>query len=97
MFACTYIATRMCIEAIHACDTDEPLALRQHLYSKTTQSVVGPLQISAQTHHAALPFLLGRINNNRGFDVISSLPAIRADPYLIGQQLVRRPHLRLVS
>ncbi len=33
-------------------------------------------------NHAALPFLLGRIRDDGGFDVVAQRPAIAADPYL---------------
>ncbi len=97
MFACSYVAAKMCIEAIHAAGSDDPLAVRQQLYSTSVQSLLGPLRINPQTHHAALPFMLGRINATNGFDVISALPAIEADPYLTGRQAPQRPRLRVVS
>ena len=97
IFACAYVAAKMCIEAIHAAGSDDPLAVRQQLYSTSVQSLLGSLRINPQTHHVALPFMLGRINDRRGFDIISSLPAIEADPYLTGQRPARRPQLRVVS
>ena len=97
IFACSYVAAKMCIEAIHAAGSDDPLAVRQQLYSTSTQSLLGPLRINPQTHHTALPFMLGRINGERSFDVISSLPAIEADPYLTGRQTPQRLRLRVVS
>lgn len=95
-FATTFASVKLCIEAIHNTGTDEPLAVRQHLYSKTSDTVLGPILIDASTHHAALPFYLGRIDSRGGFDIISSLPAIAADPYLTGRRVVRRPQLRVV-
>lgn len=97
IFAATHAATALCIEAIHAIGDDEPRAVRQQLYSTTAQTVLGPVRIDATTNHAALPFHLGRINRARGFDVISSRPAIAADPYLTAQRSVARPKLRVVS
>lgn len=97
IFAATYAAAALCIEAIHAIGDDEPRAVRQHLYSTTSQTVLGPLRIDAATNHAALPFHLGRINRTGGFDVIASRPAISADPYLAGQRSAARPRLRIVS
>ncbi len=38
IFAATYTAAALCIEAIHAIGDDEPRAVRQQLYSTTTQS-----------------------------------------------------------
>ncbi len=97
IFAGAYASVRLCIETIHAAGTDDPLAVRQSLYSHTSRTILGPLRINAETHHAALPFHLGRINTRRGFDVIASLPAIAADPYLTSRRAERRPHLRVVS
>jgi urea transport system substrate-binding protein len=97
IFAATYAATSLCMEAIHGASTDDPLAVRQRLYSKTSQTILGPLRVDAETHHAALPFHLGRINREQGFDVIASLPAIAADPYLTARRVARRPQLRVVS
>jgi urea transport system substrate-binding protein len=97
IFAGAYASVKLCIETIHAAGTDEPLAVRQSLYSHTSRTILGPLRIDAETHHAALPFHLGRINSERGFDIVSSLPAIAADPYLTSRRAQRRPQLRVVS
>lgn len=97
LFAATFASMKLCIEAIHATGTDEPLAVRQQLYATTANTILGPLRIDAITHHAALPFHLGRINTLKSFDIITSLPAIAADPYLTGRRITRRPQLRVVS
>lgn len=97
IFAATHAATLLCLEAIHAIGNDDPLAVKQHLYSSQSQTLLGPLRISSTTHHADLPVHLGRINVNRGFDVVNSLPAVAADPYLTGQPARHRPRLRVVS
>lgn len=96
IFATTHAAMALCIEAIHAIGGDEPQAVRQQLYSTTTQTILGPIRIDARTNHAALPFHLGRINNSRRFDVIASRPTIVADPYLTSQRNVAKPRLRLL-
>ena len=96
-FATTYASVKLCIESIHATGTDEPLAVRQQLYSATADTVLGPIRIDANTHHAALPFHLGRISAAKCFDILESLPAIAADPYLTGRRIARRPQLRVVS
>lgn len=97
IFAGAYASVKLCIEAIHSAGTDEPLAVRHQLYSTTSATVLGPVRIDPNTHHAALPFHLGRINDASGFDIIASLPAVAADPYLTGQRSSRRPQLRVVS
>lgn len=96
-FATTYASLKLCIEAIHATGTDEPLAVRQQLYSTTADTVLGPIRIDPNTHHAALPFHLGRINTDNAFDILMSQSAIAADPYLTGRRGARRPQLRVVS
>jgi urea transport system substrate-binding protein len=96
-FSTTFASLKMCIDAIHIAGTDEPLAVRQHLSSTTADTVLGPIRIDANTHHAALPFHLGRIGAHHDFDIIASLPAIAADPYLTARRISRRPQLRVVS
>jgi urea transport system substrate-binding protein len=97
IFAATYATVKICIEAIHSAGSDEPLAVRQQLYATEASTVLGPIRIDAATHHAALPFHLGRINAQKGFDIIASLPATAADPYLTGRRVFRKPQLRVVS
>lgn len=97
LFATTFASVKLCIEAIRSTGTDEPLAVRQQLYSTTANTVLGPVRVDSKTHHAALPFHLGRIVSNKGFDIIASLPACAADPYLTGRRVTRRPLLRVVS
>jgi branched-chain amino acid transport system substrate-binding protein len=82
MFASAYTAVDLCLGAVRWAGTDDPQAVRAKLCSKTWPSVLGSLTIDPDTHHAALPFHLGQINADRGFDVIASRPAIAADPYL---------------
>ena len=41
------------------------------------------MQIDPATHHANLPFHLGRINADNRFDIVASRPATKADPYLV--------------
>ena len=97
IFAAAYASVKMCVEGMHSAGTDQPLAMRQHLYATEASTVLGPIRIDPVTHHAALPFHLGRINGQRGFDIIASLPAAAADPYLTGRRVHRRPQLRVVS
>jgi ABC-type branched-subunit amino acid transport system substrate-binding protein len=97
VFAGAYTAVNLCIEAILAADSDEPQAVRQALHAAPWPSLFGPLAIDPQTNHAALPFHLGRINAENGFDVIASRPAIAADPYLTARHATASPKLRVVS
>jgi branched-chain amino acid transport system substrate-binding protein len=96
-FAGAYTAVRLCAETILAAGDDEPSSVRDRLHAGPSETVLGPLAIDPRTNHAALPFHLGRINAEGGFDILASKPAIAADPYLVGDRTRRvAPHLRLV-
>lgn len=97
IFASAYSAVKLCAEAIAAAGSDEPDAVRRELYASSWPSLLGPLSIDAETNHAALPFHLGQINPENGFDVIASRPALAADPYLTGKRAAHAPKLRVVS
>ena len=97
VFASAYSAVRLCVEAILSAGSDEPQTVRRKLYSTAWQTPLGPLTIDPETNHAALPFHLGRINGDNGFDVIASRPAIPADPYLTGRSVRAVPKFRVVS
>jgi urea transport system substrate-binding protein len=97
VFASAYTAVNLCIESILAADSDEPQAVRDALSAKIWTSPLGALAIDRQTNHAALPFHLGRINADNGFDVIASRPAIPADPYLTAHHAAPASKLRIVS
>ena len=88
---------RLCADSIIAAGTDEPSAVRRAVCGRLHQTVQGPLRIDPRTNHAALPFHLGRINEDGGFDVIASRAPIAADPYLTGARVARASHLRVVS
>lgn len=96
-FSGAYEAVRLCTEAIIAAGTEDPADVRRAVCGKVHQTVQGPLRIDPRTNHAALPFHLGRINGDGGFDVIASRPPIAADPYLTGTRATRATHLRVVS
>jgi urea transport system substrate-binding protein len=96
-FAGAYTAVRLCAETILAAGDDEPARIRDRLHAGPAETVLGPLAIDPRTNHAALPFHLGRINRDGGFDILASKPAIAADPYLVaGRSRRAAPHLRLV-
>jgi branched-chain amino acid transport system substrate-binding protein len=97
IFASAYTATKLCIEAAAAAGSDEPHMVRRQLHSIPWPTLFGPLTIDAETNHAALPFHLGRISAQNGFDVIASRPALAADPYLTGRRTRMSPKLRIVS
>ncbi len=100
-FASAYAAVRLCVAAVAGCGTDDPVVVRAWLGSAAVTTPLGPLRIDPATHHAALPFHLGRIAGD-GFTLVASRPAIVADPYLAlrhrrAADAVTRPRLRIVS
>ncbi|NKK97330.1 transporter substrate-binding protein [Rhizobium leguminosarum bv. viciae] len=97
VFASAYTAVRLCVDAIVAAGSDEPEAVRRELYNRSWPTPFGALSIDRETNHAALPFHLGRINADNGFDVVASRPPLAADPYLTGRNRQAFPRLRVVS
>ncbi len=97
VFASAYTAARLCIEAIEVSGSEEPQRVREAVLSRHWQTLLGTLEVDPATNHAALPFLLGRINGDRGFDVIVSRAALAADPYLTASAARPVPKLRIVS
>jgi branched-chain amino acid transport system substrate-binding protein len=96
-FASAYSAVKMCGEAILAAGTDDPQTVRRRLSGAPLSTVHGDIRIDAETNHAGLPFHLGRITADNGFEIIASRPAIAADPYLTGRRRRSVPKLRIVS
>lgn len=93
-----YSAVHMLAAAIAAAGTDEPAAVRAAVTALSFQTPHGPLAIDPRTNHAALPFRLGRIRDDGGFDVVAERPPIAADPYLTAARArAGRPVLRVVS
>lgn len=97
VFASAYTTARLCIEAIEAGGSEEPQTVRETVLSRRWQTLLGTLDVDPATNHAALPFLLGRINADRGFDVIVSRSALAADPYLTASATRPAHKLRVVS
>ncbi|MBY5791049.1 transporter substrate-binding protein [Rhizobium leguminosarum] len=97
VFASAYTAVRLCVDAIVAAGGDDPDAVRRELYNRSWPTLFGALAIDRETNHAALPFHLGRINADNGFDVVASRPPLAADPYLTGRNRQAFPRLRVVS
>jgi branched-chain amino acid transport system substrate-binding protein len=97
VFASAYTAIKLCTDAIVTAGSDDPIAVRQQLYQASWPTLFGPLVIDRETNHAALPFHLGRINAENGFDVIASRAPLAADPYLTGRNKPVSPRLRVVQ
>ena len=100
-FATSYATVRLCVEAVLRCGSSDPARVRAGFAEIVMPSAIGPLRIDPVTHHAALPFLLGRIAGD-GFAILQSRPAIVADPYLVarrsnGTDRTATPQLRVVS
>lgn len=84
-FVNAYQSVRYLADAIQAGGSDEIEVVKNSLFSRKFTSPLGLTRISAKTNHAALPFYLGRIRPERGFELVLSHPdAIEADPYLVG-------------
>ncbi len=97
-FEGAYTAMKLLAASASAAGTDDPVALKAVLHAAKYDTPHGPLRIDARTNHAALPFHLGRIRADGGFDIALSRPAITADPYLtFGQREAVRPFLRVVQ
>lgn len=97
-FEGAYSAVRMLAEAVATAGDDGPAEVKAALYGATFATPHGPLAIDPRTNHAALPFHLGRIMTDGGFEIVLSRPAIDADPYLtVDRTTGSRPQLRVVS
>jgi ABC-type branched-subunit amino acid transport system substrate-binding protein len=96
-FASTYTAVTLCVEAMVATRSDDPQSIRKHLAATPQMSLLGPIRVDENTHHAALPFYIGKINEQLGFDIIASKTPIVADPYLTGRVKRMPAQLRVVS
>jgi branched-chain amino acid transport system substrate-binding protein len=96
IFASAYTAADLCLRAITLAQTEEPQAVRATLCATVWPTVLGHLSIDPMTNHAALPFHLGRITEDDGFEVVSSRAPIAGDPYLTGRHR-EMPKLRVVS
>ncbi|MBA8903867.1 branched-chain amino acid transport system substrate-binding protein [Phyllobacterium sp. P30BS-XVII] len=97
IFASAYAAVKLCGETIIAAGTDDPQTVRRHLSGVPLSTVFGEVQIDPDTNHMALPFHLGRINDDNSFDIVNSQPAIAADPYLTRRRTKMPVRLRIVS
>jgi branched-chain amino acid transport system substrate-binding protein len=97
-FEAAYTTVHMLAAAIAETGTDDPAQVRAAVHGRPFDTPHGPLRIDPRTNHAALPFHLGRIAANGGFDIVASRPALAADPYLTAARAAgSRANLRIVS
>ncbi|KPF41303.1 transporter substrate-binding protein [Rhizobium sp. AAP43] len=96
VFASAFTAVSLCIAAIEAIGDDTPVDVRAKILDRTWPTLFGDMRVDPATNHAALPFLLGKVNPANGFDVIATRPPIAADPYLAGVKPHSLPKLRVV-
>ena len=100
--ATSYATVRLCAEAVALGDDADPAKVRAALADlRAPAGVLGPLRIDPATHHAGLPFYLGRIAGD-GFEILQSRTSVAADPYLTARRPAAppravRPRLRIVS
>ncbi|MBA8879246.1 transporter substrate-binding domain-containing protein [Phyllobacterium myrsinacearum] len=97
IFASAYTAAKLCAETIISAGTDDPQTVRRLVSGTLLSTVYGPVKIDPDTNHMALPFHLGRINDDNGFDIVNSQAAIAADPYLTRRRTKMPVRLRIVS
>ena len=97
-FEAAYTTVHMLAAAIAETGSDEPAAIKAAVHRRTFNTPHGPLAVDPRTNHAALPFHLGRIAPDGGFDIVASRPAMAADPYLTTARGANgRANLRIVS
>ena len=97
-FEGAYTTVHMLAAAMAETGTDEPAQVKAALHARAFDTPHGPLRIDPRTNHAALPFHLGRICPDGGFDIVASRPAMAADPYLTAARVPGgRGRLRVVS
>ncbi|WP_088346252.1 MULTISPECIES: transporter substrate-binding domain-containing protein [Rhodomicrobium] len=96
-FEASYTTVHMLAAAIAETGSDDPAAVKAAVHGRGFDTPHGPLRIDPRTNHAALPFHLGRITADGGFDIVASRPAMAADPYLTARMKGGRGNLRVVS
>jgi ABC-type branched-subunit amino acid transport system substrate-binding protein len=96
-FEAAYLTVHMVAAAIVEIGSDEPAQVKAALHARSFDTPHGTLRIDPRTNHAALPFHLGRIRPDGGFDIVASRPAMAADPYLTAARAQgSRSNLRIV-
>lgn len=97
-FEGAYTAVHMLAEAVLATGTDDPAIVKTAVHEHAFETPHGAMRVDPRTNHAALPFHLGRITPEGGFDIVASRPAMAADPYLTATRAPGgRTNLRIVS
>lgn len=105
-YAGAYAALRLFADALQACGDPAPTAIRNHLYSHSMPSVLGPLTLSSRNHHSALGSHIAELRQGHFEIVHSAAQPVAADPYLtvtdlhadVADRHVRgATHLRIVK
>jgi branched-chain amino acid transport system substrate-binding protein len=96
-FEASYSTVHMLAAAMAEAGSDDPADVKAVIHARSFDTPHGAMRIDPRTNHASLPFHLGRIAANGGFDIIASRPAMVADPYLTAGRNGTKPHLRVVS
>lgn len=100
MEATAHACVLILADLIERAGTDDPAALTGILGDRPFATPLGPIQIDAQTQHAHVPALIGRIEGDRFRAVWQSDGALAPDPYLSHydpRTAGLRPPLRVVS
>ena len=82
MEAAAHASVLILAELIEEAGTDDPDVLRATLGSRSFATPLGSILIDAQTQHAYMPALIGRIEANRFRPIWQSDGALAPDPYL---------------
>ncbi|MFD2205352.1 transporter substrate-binding protein [Kiloniella antarctica] len=79
-----YATVNYLAESIKTAGSEDIEAVKKGLFGQKFQTPLGQTVISQKTHHAALPYYIGKIKPHGGFDILPSRSdAITADPYLV--------------
>jgi len=100
MEATAHASVLILAELIEEAGTDDPAVLGPRLGSRAFETPLGAIRIDAQTQHAHMPVLIGRIEGDRFSPVWQSEGAVAPDPYLSrydSRLLPARPPLKVVS
>ncbi len=86
-YACAYNAMHLFARACEQVDSDDPDRIREALYQDHSDTVLGPVSLSARNNHLALPSVIAQAAGD-GFEIVHKTGHnLEADPYLIQTDL----------